>query len=83
MRMAFNEVLEKREASTDFLRETLSSLLRKLMEHEVNGRCGAEKHARSDERIIQRNGYRDRLLETRNADKSSEWLTGCGVCCGQ
>ena len=63
--MALNELLEKRETSTDFLRETLAFLLQELMEHEVHGRCGAEKHARSDERITQRNGYRDRPLETR------------------
>lgn len=41
MSMALNELLEKREASTDFLRETLAFLLQELMEHEVNGRCGA------------------------------------------
>lgn len=49
--MALNELLEKRGASTDFLREPLTFLLQEFMEHEVNGRCGAEKHARSDERV--------------------------------
>lgn len=65
MSMALNELLEKREASSDFLRDTLTFLLQELMEQEVNGRCGAERHARSDERITHRNGYRDRPLETR------------------
>lgn len=51
--------------SSDFLHETLTFLLQELMEQEVNGRCGAERHARSDERITHRNGYRDRPLETR------------------
>ncbi|RRQ24590.1 IS256 family transposase [Guyparkeria sp. SCN-R1] len=65
MSMALNELLEKREASSDFLRDTLTFLLQELMEQEVNGRCGAERHARTDERITHRNGYRDRPLETR------------------
>ena len=65
MSMALNELLEKREASSDFLRDTFTFLLQELMEQEVNGRCGAERHARSDGRITHRNGCRDRLLETR------------------
>jgi len=65
MSMALNELLEKREASSDFLRDTLTFLLQELMEQEVNGRCGAERYTRSDERITHRNGYRDRPLETR------------------
>jgi len=65
MSMALNELLEKREASSDFLRDTLTFLLQELMEQEVSGRCGAERHARSDVRITHRNGYRDRPLETR------------------
>lgn len=65
MSMALNELLEKREASSDFLRETLAFLLQELMEQEVNGRCGAERYARTEERSNQRNGHRDRPLETR------------------
>jgi Transposase, Mutator family len=35
------------------------------MEFEINGLCGAAKHARSEARINHRNGYRARALETR------------------
>lgn len=63
--MALAELLEKRMASQDFLRETLTFLLQELMEHEVAAVCGAERHERSEERVNQRNGYRDRPLETR------------------
>lgn len=65
MSMALERLLEKREVSADFLRETLAFMLEQLMEHEVAGRCGAERHARSEERVTQRNGYRERPLETR------------------
>jgi putative transposase len=65
MSMALNELLEKREVAPDFLRETLAFMLEQLMEHEVAGLVGAERHARSAARVNQRNGYRERPLETR------------------
>lgn len=65
MSMALEQLLEKRAVSADFLRETLAFILEQLMEHEVAGRCGAERHVRSEERVNQRNGYRERPLETR------------------
>ncbi|MFO7807760.1 hypothetical protein [Guyparkeria sp.] len=62
MSMALNELHEKREAPPDFLRETLTFLLQKLMVQEVNGRCGAEQHACSDDRITHGNVYHIRLV---------------------
>ena len=63
--MALQALLEKRDVAPDFLRETLAFMLQELMEHEVSGLCGAERHARSEARVNQRNGYRERPLETR------------------
>ncbi len=36
-----------------------------LMEADVQGRIGAARHERNDDRTTQRNGYRDRTLDTR------------------
>ena len=63
--MALEGLLEKTGVSPDFLRETLTFMLQQLMEYEASGLCGAERHARSEDRTNQRNGYRDRALETR------------------
>jgi transposase-like protein len=60
--MALEQLLEKREVSTDFLRVTLGFMLHELMEHEVAGLCGAERHAHGDERVNHRNGCRERRL---------------------
>lgn len=49
----------------DFMRETMSLILQKLMEAEVSARIGAEKYERNDERNNQRNGTRTRPYETR------------------
>ncbi|MBU2801884.1 hypothetical protein HF288_13715 [Acidithiobacillus caldus] len=40
-------------------------MLQRLMEAEAESRCGAARYERSTERVNQRNGYRDRALETR------------------
>lgn len=63
--MALEALLEKTGASPDFLRETLAFMLQRLMEYEASGLCGAERHERSEERVNQRNGYRERALGTR------------------
>lgn len=47
------------------LRSLLALALRTLMESEVSLLCGAEHGERTTERLNQRNGYRDRTLETR------------------
>jgi len=63
-RMALLELAEKR-ADGDFLRELGQHVLQRLMEIEAQRRCGAGVHERSAERVNQRNGYRDRKLDTR------------------
>jgi putative transposase len=65
--MALIEYLRKFALDKDanFLCEAVSQVMRLLMEAEVEERVGAAKHERSPERTNQRNGYRDRLWETR------------------
>src|SRR5690554_3252285 len=58
-RMALEELLDKRGASADFLRDSLERLVQLLMEIEVNSRIGADRHERTPERVTHRNGYRD------------------------
>jgi hypothetical protein len=53
------------EADSDFLREGIARLIQLLMEMEVSERIGAEKYERSESRQEYRNGYRDRIWETR------------------
>ena len=62
--MALLELAEK-HADGDFMKELGQFVLQRLMELEVEGRCGAARHERSDTRTNQRNGYRERALETR------------------
>jgi putative transposase len=49
----------------DFLREAIRVMSDLLMELEVSQQIGAERYERSDKRITQRNGYRERTWETR------------------
>jgi transposase-like protein len=49
----------------DFLREGVQLLSQMLMEVEVEQQIGASKHERTPERNNQRNGYRERIWETR------------------
>jgi putative transposase len=49
----------------DFFREALFSVLRELMEIEVQTKTGAPRGERSSERLCMRNGYRERRLDTR------------------
>ena len=61
--MTLRALLEK--SSDALLREMISFTAQRLMELEVEGLTGAAYGERSAERINQRNGYRDRLWETR------------------
>ncbi len=63
-RMALRELLEK-GSDVDVLREMLGYVTQRLMDLEVAGLCGAGHGERTLERINHRNGYRDRLWETR------------------
>ena len=63
-RMALQSLLEK-TSDADLLREMIGFAADRLMGLEVEGLCGAGHGARSAERLNHRNGYRDRLWETR------------------
>src|SRR5512134_1121084 len=62
--MALAELAEK-GADADLLREMIQYVAQRMMEMDVEGRCGAAFGERSPERSNSRNGYRDRLWETR------------------
>jgi putative transposase len=57
-------LLEK-SSDADLLREMIGFTAQRLMELEVEGKTGAGYGEKSAERLAQRNGYRDRLWETR------------------
>jgi len=62
--MTLRTLLEK-SSDADLLREMIGFTAQRLMELEVEGLTGAAHSERSPERINHRNGYRDRLWETR------------------
>lgn len=49
----------------DFLRESVQLLTQMLIELEAEDQIGAAKYERSPNRLARRNGYRDRMWETR------------------
>jgi hypothetical protein len=49
----------------DFLRSVAEAVVQLLMETDVEGLIGADRHERSGDRTTYRNGYRDRSLDTR------------------
>ncbi|CAK0748962.1 transposase [Azospirillaceae bacterium] len=63
-RIAFAELIEK-GGDADFLKDVLAFSLQRLMDMEAEAACGAGLHARSDDRVNSRNGYRERPLDTR------------------
>jgi transposase-like protein len=49
----------------DFLRVLAETTLNRLMDFDADNAAGAARHERSPDRTTYRNGYRDRVLETR------------------
>jgi putative transposase len=62
--MAFLNAMQKRGGG-DFLKELAEAVLQRLMDYDVEGRIGAGRYERSDERTTQRNGFRERSYDTR------------------
>src|ERR1700739_1449867 len=62
--MNLRTLLEK-SSDADLLREMIGFSAQRLMELEVESKTGAAYGEKSTERLVQRNGYRDRLWETR------------------
>ena len=62
--MTLRTLLEK-SSDADLLREMIGFTAQRLMALEVEGKTGAAYGEKSAERLAQRNGYRDRLWETR------------------
>jgi putative transposase len=62
--MNLRTLLEK-SSDADLLREMIGFTAQRLMELEVEGKTGAAYGEKSAERLVQRNGYRDRLWQTR------------------
>jgi putative transposase len=62
--MTLRTLLEK-SSDADLLREMIGFTAQRLMEVEVEGLTGAAYGEKSPERLAQRNGYRDRIWETR------------------
>jgi transposase-like protein len=63
-KMALFTLMQK-AGEGDFLRSVAESVLQLLMETDVDGVIGAERHERNAERLNYRNGHRDRSLDTR------------------
>ena len=62
--MALTELAEK-GADIDVLRQMVQFMAQRLMELDVEARCGAGYDEKNAERLNSRNGYRERLWETR------------------
>jgi putative transposase len=61
---ALAELAEK-GADIDVLRQMVQFMAQRLMEMDVEGRCGAAYDEKNPERLNSRNGFRERSWETR------------------
>ena len=57
--------LAEKGADIDVLRQMVQFMAQRLMELDVEGRCGAGYDEKSPERLNSRNGYRERTWDTR------------------
>jgi putative transposase len=55
----------KKGADVDVLRQMVQFMTQRLMELDVEGRCGAGYDEKNPERLNSRNGYQDRTWDTR------------------
>jgi putative transposase len=62
--MALTELTEK-GADADLLREMIQYVAQRMMDMDTEGLCAAAYGERSPDRANSRNGYRERLWETR------------------
>jgi putative transposase len=62
--MSLRALIEK-APDADLLREMIGFAAQRLMELEVEAQTGAAYGEKNPERLVQRNGYRDRAWETR------------------
>jgi putative transposase len=67
--MILRTPLEK-SSDADLLRDMIGFTAQRLMELEVEGLTGPAYGEKSPERLVQRNGYRERLWETRAGTRS-------------
>jgi putative transposase len=63
-RMQLSELLEKAGAD-EFVRDMIGFVAQRLMELDIDNRCGASHGERSEARTNSRNGFRDRQWDTR------------------
>jgi len=56
--------LAEKGADVDVLRQMVQFMAQRLMELDVEGRCGAGYDEKSAERLNSRNGYRERTWDT-------------------
>lgn len=70
--IALGELAEE-AADIDVLRQMVQFMAQRLMEIDVEGRCGAGYDEKNSERINSRNGYRERTSDARAGRSISKY----------